>query len=172
MTIVCLFPLLAPSSKVGKRGSDWRWGKKWSNAFSRPEAQNFITIKECCRFSAVWRKRIPQPCRYSYHLFWLYMDLHESEHISKLPYIIHPNYWMDCFSLQEIKLKETKHWFWNCISVFQETGLGFRFTLLNPRINRAKHLNFHSKSKDSKNTVVKYLKAKYCYWLSHVLPLY
>lgn len=66
-------------------------GKKVEEyALPRPEAQNLITVKECCSFQQ--RKRIPQPCMCSYHLFWLYLDLHESEHISKLPYIIHPNY--------------------------------------------------------------------------------
>lgn len=46
----CLFPLLAPSRKVGKRGSNWRWEKIREYSLLRPAAQNFITIKECCSF--------------------------------------------------------------------------------------------------------------------------
>lgn len=130
------FPIISSSKKRGGKGQWLEIEKKCRSMLF--QGSKFNNSTGMLYFSAFWRKRISQPCTYSYHLFWLYLDLHDSEHISKLPYIIHPNYCMDYFSLQEIEFKETKHWFWNCISVLQGTAVGLRFTLLNPRIKRAK----------------------------------
>lgn len=67
-------------------------GKKMKEyGLPRPAAQNLITIKECCSFQHFGEKEY----RSHVHVVTIYsgsVDLYESEYISKLPYVIHPNY--------------------------------------------------------------------------------